>query len=445
MNTPSMQGAALVRGMVLGALTAAAAEAVAQTAGEPPSGAILNGGDTAWMMASTALILAMIAPGLSLFYGGLVRSKNVLSTIMHGLSTLCVVSVLWVLCGYSLAFGPDRGGVVGGLDWIGLSGVGSEPNPRYAPTVPHATFMLFQLMFAAFTPALIAGAFAERIRFSAVLLFAGLWSLFVYAPLAHWLWGGGWLAKLGALDFAGGAVVHLSSGAAGLACALAVGRRRGWRTDYMPPHNLPLVLVGTGLLWFGWFGFNGGSARGANGVAGHAMVATQIAAATAALAWMTAEWMHRGKPTVLGVASGAVAGMASVTAGAGFVGPLSALCIAAVAGIACYFAIVWRGKIGYDDALDVVGIHGVGGIVGVLGTGILASKAVNPAGADGLVFGNPAQFGTQGVAVLAVALFAFVGTFAILKLIDGMVGLRVSPEEEATGLDLSQHNERAYS
>jgi len=416
-------------------------------AGAPTSAAsgAINSGDTAWMLAATAFVLAMIVPGLALFYGGLVRSKNVLSTVMHSFLVLCLVTVVWVLFGYSLAFGPDRGGVIGSLDWAGLSGVWADPYPAYGATIPHGTFMLFQLMFAAFTPALITGAFAERIRFSAVLLFTVLWSIFVYSPLAHWVWGGGWLSKMGSLDFAGGAVVHISAGAAALACALAIGRRRGWRTDYMPPHNLPFVLLGTGVLWFGWLGFNGGSARGANAVAMGALIATQVAAASSALAWMMVEWMHRGKPTVLGVASGAVAGLATVTGAAGYIGPLSAIGIGIVSGILCYFAIVWKGRIGYDDALDVVGIHGVGGIIGVLATGLLASKGVNPAAADGLFYGNPAQVGIQGMTVLAVVIYAFVGTYVILKLVDGMVGLRVAPEEEATGLDLSQHNERAYS
>lgn len=405
----------------------------------------LDSGDTAWMLAASALVAAMIVPGLALFYGGMVRSKNVLGTMMHSFLVLCVVSMVWALWGYSLAFAPDKGGVIGGLDWTLLSGVGAAPHPVYAPTVPHVAFMIFQLLFAAFTPALIVGAFAERIRFSALVGFTIAWSLFVYAPLAHWMWGGGWLSKLGAVDFAGGTVVHLSAGASALACALVLGRRRGWRTDYMAPHNLPFVLVGTGLLWFGWFGFNGGSARGANGVAAGAVAATHLAAAAAALVWMAVEWTHRGKPTVLGVASGAVAGMASVTAGAGFVGPVSAALLGATAGALAYLAIVWKGKFGYDDTLDVVGLHGVGGFVGMLGVGLLASTSVNPAGPNGLLFGNPGQLAIQALAAGVAVVFAFVGTYIILKVLDGMIKLRVSPEEEATGLDLSQHNERAYS
>ncbi|QOJ37108.1 MAG: ammonium transporter [Nitrospira sp.] len=402
-------------------------------------------GDTAWVLISSAFVLAMLVPGLALFYGGLVRSKNVLGTIMQSMIILSVVSVLWILVGYSLAFGPDQGGMIGGLDWIGLRGVGAEPHPVYAPTIPHQAFMLFQLMFAAISPALITGAFAERKRFTSVVLFAALWSLLVYVPLAHWIWGGGWLAKLGALDFAGGAVIHISSGAAALVCALVLGQRRGYGTDYMAPHNLPMTLLGTGFLWFGWFGFNGGSALGANSVAVSAIIATHVAAATGAMAWCGAEWAHRGKPTVLGVASGAVAGLATVTAAAGYISPLFGILIGAVAGLACYGAIVWKGRFGYDDSLDVVGIHGVGGVIGIVATGLFADKAVNPSGADGLLFGNPGFLGVQLLVALVTAAFTVIGTFAILKLVDSLTGLRVSSEEEATGLDLSQHNERAYS
>jgi Amt family ammonium transporter len=358
---------------------------------------------------------------------------------------LSVISLLWILMGYSLAFGPDKGGVIGGLDWIGLSGVGMEPHPVYGPTIPHQAFMVFQLMFAAITPALITGAYAERIKFSAMLFFSILWSLVVYAPVAHWLWGGGWLAKMGALDFAGGAVVHITSGVSALVCALVLGQRRGYGTDYMAPHNLPLTLLGTGLLWFGWFGFNAGSALGANGVAVGAFVATHTAAACGGLVWMLVEWMHRGKPTVLGMASGVIAGLATVTPGAGYVGPLSALTIGAIAGFLCYFAIVWKGKFGYDDALDVVGIHGVGGIVGILATGLFASKAVNAGGADGLLFGNPGLLGVQALTVVVVVGFSLVMTYVLLKVLDVLTGLRVTPDEEASGLDLAQHNERAYS
>lgn len=405
----------------------------------------VDSGDTAWVLTSSALVLAMLMPGLALFYGGLVRTKNVLATIMQSVMILSVVSLLWILFGYSLAFGPDKGGVIGGLDWVGLSGVGSEPHPVYGPTIPHQAFMLFQLMFAAIAPALITGAFAERKRFTSVVLFAAIWSLVVYVPLAHWIWGGGWLAKLGALDFAGGAVIHISSGASALVCAIVLGKRRGYGTDYMAPHNLPMTLLGAGFLWFGWFGFNGGSALGANGIAVSAILATHAAAAMGAIAWCGVEWAHRGKPTVLGVASGAVSGLATVTPAAGYISPLFAIAIGAVAGMACYAAIVWKGRFGYDDSLDVVGIHGVGGVIGILATGLCASKAVNPGGADGLLFGNPGLFGVQVLVVAVTTIFSMIGTFIILKLVDSMTGLRVSSEEEATGLDLSQHNERAYS
>ncbi|MCS6319013.1 MAG: ammonium transporter [Nitrospira sp.] len=402
-------------------------------------------GDTAWVLVSSAFVLAMLMPGLALFYGGLVRTKNVLGTIMQSVMILSVVSLLWILFGYSLAFGPDHGGLIGGLEWVGLSGVGSEPHPVYGPTIPHQAFMLFQLMFAAIAPALITGAFAERKRFTSVVLFAALWSILVYVPLAHWIWGGGWLAQLGALDFAGGAVIHISSGAAALICAIVLGKRRGYGTDYMAPHNLPMTLLGTGFLWFGWFGFNGGSALGANGVAVSAILATHAAAAMGSIAWCGAEWAHRGKPTVLGVASGAVAGLATVTPAAGYIGPMSAIAIGLVAGMTCYAAIVWKGRFGYDDSLDVVGIHGVGGVIGILATGLFASKAVNAGGADGLFFGNPSLFGIQLLVVVVTTTFTIIGTFPILKLVDSLTGLRVSSEEEATGLDLSQHNERAYS
>jgi Amt family ammonium transporter len=400
----------------------------------------INSGDTAWVLASSALVMAMTLPGLALFYGGLVRSKNVLGTIVQSAIILCIVSLIWILWGYSLAFGPDKAKMIGGLEWFGLNDVGGEPSSTYGTTIPHQVFMVFQLMFAAITPALITGAFAERIRFSAVLLFTVLWSTLIYSPLAHWIWGGGWLAKMGALDFAGGAVVHMSSGFAALACALVLGRRRGYGIDYMGPHNLPMTVLGAGLLWFGWFGFNAGSALGANALAATAFLATHTAAAAAALSWMTVEWLHRGKPTVLGVASGIIAGLATITPAAGFVGPRSALLIGLVAGAVCYVAVVWKSRFGYDDSLDVVGIHGVGGITGILATGLFASI-----GAKGLFFGNPAQFGIQFIVVLVTVVFCFVGTYIILKIVDAVVGLRVPAEHEELGLDLSQHNERGYT
>ncbi|BCA56795.1 ammonium transporter [Nitrospira sp. KM1] len=414
---------------------------------QSPTGtaAPISGADTAWVLLSSALVLAMIVPGLALFYGGLVRSKNVLGTIMQSFVILCLVSLLWVMGAYSLAFGPDVKGVIGGLEWIGLNGVGLTPNPTYAPTVPHEAFMVFQLMFAAITPALITGAFAERMKFSALLLFSALWSVFVYCPVAHWLWGGGWLAKLGALDFAGGAVVHISSGVSALVCAVVLGQRQGYGSDYMAPHNLPMVLLGTGLLWFGWFGFNAGSALGANETAVVAFVATHTAAAAAAMSWMAVEWWHRGTPTVLGLASGAIAGLATITPGAGYMNPMSALAVGLIAGGLSYLAIMRKGKFGYDDSLDVVGIHGVAGVAGILLTGMLASKSVNPAGADGLFSGGGAFFIAQAATVIVVGAFSAVGTLVILKVTNRLVGLRVTPDEERMGLDISQHNERAYS
>jgi ammonium transporter, Amt family len=415
------------------------------TFAETAAVAAISGADTAWVLISAALVLAMTVPGLALFYGGLVRSKNVLGTIMHSFVILCLVSLFWVFLGYSLAFGPDVKGVIGSLAWAGLSGVGLSPHAVYGPTIPHQAFMVFQLMFAAITPALITGAFAERMKFSALILFALLWSLLIYCPIAHWMWGGGWLAGLGALDFAGGAVVHISSGISALVCALVLGARQGYGTDYMAPHNLPMVLLGTGLLWVGWFGFNAGSALGANETAVVAFVATHTAAVTAALSWMAVEWWHRGTPTVLGIASGAVAGLAMVTPGAGFVSPFSALFMGMAAGALSYVAIMKKGGFGYDDSLDVVGIHGVAGVGGILLTGLLASKAVNAGGADGLLQGNTAFFAVQALTVVVVGVFSAAGTWVILKVVDRVVGLRVLPEEERMGLDLSQHNERAYS
>jgi len=428
--------------LVLGGWLLGAEEGRAQTAAPVDP---LNAADTAWVLISSALVLAMIVPGLALFYGGLVRSKNVLGTIMHSFVTLCLVSLLWIFAGYSLAFGPDVKGVIGSLDWAGLQGVGLAPHAAYGPTIPHQAFMLFQMMFAAITPALITGAFAERMKFSALVIFTALWSLFVYCPVAHWLWGGGWLAALGALDFAGGAVVHISSGISALVCVLVLGARQGYGVDYMAPHNLPMVLLGTGLLWFGWFGFNAGSALGANDTAVAAFLATHVAAATGALAWLAVEWVHRGTPTVLGIASGAVAGLAMVTPGAGYIGPWSAVAVGLLAGSMCYWAIIKKGAFGYDDSLDVFGIHGVAGVGGMLLTGFLASKAVNDAGADGLLFGNPAFLGSQALAVVAVSAFSAGTTFVILKLTDRLVGLRVTADEERMGLDITQHNERAYS
>ena len=427
--------AAIVHAQTAPAASAAAASAPLK----------VDKGDTAWMLTSSALVLMMTAPGLALFYSGMVRQKNALATLMHSFIIMALISVQWVLWGYSVAFGPDKGGIIGGLEWIGLRGVGTEPYEAYAKTIPHQAFMLFQMMFAIITPALITGAFAERKKFSAFILFVLLWATLVYDPLAHWVWGdGGWLKKMGALDFAGGTVVHISSGVSALVCALMIGKRRGYGHQPMQPHNLPMTVMGAALLWFGWFGFNAGSALEANGLAVSAFLATNTAAAAAALGWMFTEWMTRGKPTVLGAASGAVAGLVAITPASGFVGPVSALMIGALAGVFCYSACNFKSKLGYDDSLDVVGVHGVGGTWGAIATGLWASKAVNPDGADGLFFGNPGQLWTQIVAILASYALAAVMTAVILKVVDAIVGLRVPEEDEVAGLDLSQHSETAY-
>ena len=403
----------------------------------------ISAGDTAWVLMSSALVLMMVAPGLALFYGGLVRRKNVLGTLMQSFILLAMISVQWVLWGYSVAFAPDLfAGFMGNFSYFGLAGVGPEPGP-YSDTIPHLAFMIFQGMFAAITPALITGAFAERMKFSAFLWFGLLWSTLVYGPLAHWVWGGGWIGKMGALDFAGGTVVHISSGISALVCALVLGRRRGWPNEHMPPHNLPFTVTGAALLWVGWFGFNAGSALAANGAAANAFVTTNTAASAAALTWMIAEWRHSSKPTMLGVATGAVAGLVAITPGAGFVGPVSAIIIGGVAGALCYFAVVMKTRLGYDDSLDVVGVHGVGGTWGALATGLFASAAVG--GTNGLFAGNPALMGPQIVSVVGTIVYAGVLSWIILKVLDGAIGLRVPEEEEQMGLDLSQHNEAGYS
>ncbi len=427
-----------------GAPTAAAP---APPAGAPaPPASKIDKGDTAWMLTSSVLVLMMTAPGLALFYAGMVRQKNALATLMHSFIIAALISVQWVLWGYSLAFGPDKGGIIGGLEWIGLRGVGVEPFDTYSKTIPHQVFMLFQMMFAIITPALITGTFAERKKFSSFILFVLLWATFVYDPLAHWVWAdGGWLKKLGALDFAGGTVVHISSGVSALVCALMIGKRRGFGHQPMQPHNLPMTVMGAALLWVGWFGFNAGSALEANGLAASAFTATNTAAATAALGWMFTEWATRGKPTVLGAASGAVAGLVAITPASGYVGPMSALIIGAVAGVVCYSACNLKAKLGYDDSLDVVGVHGVGGTLGALATGLFASKAVNAAGGDGLFYGNPGQLWIQIAAIAATYVLAAVGTVVILKVVDALVGLRVTDEDEMAGLDLSQHSETAYA
>ena len=405
----------------------------------------MNTGDTAFVLVSSALVMLM-TPGLAIFYGGMVRGKNVLGTIMQSYIILALITLEWVLWGYSLSFGPDHGGIIGGLDWFGLKGVGMEPHETYGTTIPHLAFMIFQCMFAVITPALITGAFAERMKFISFLLFTVLWATFVYNPLAHWVWGsGGWMAKMGALDFAGGTVVHISSGVSALAAALFVGRRLGYGSTAYIPHNLPMTITGAALLWFGWFGFNAGSALAANGLAASAFVVTHIASAVAAFSWLLVEWAHRGKPTTLGAASGAVAGLVAITPGSGFVGPVSAILIGGVAGMICYGGVMLKGKWRYDDSLDVVGIHGFGGTWGALATGLFASKAVNPAGSDGLFFGHPGQLGIQFLSVAATIVFAFVMTTIILKFVDWVAGIRVSDDEEERGMDISLHDEKGYS
>jgi len=410
----------------------------------------MNGADTAFVLISAALVMLM-TPGLALFYGGMVRSKNVLGTLMQNFIMLGVVGVLWALYGYSMAFGPDLGHVIGDLSWIGLKGVGSEPFKAYSETIPHQTFMIYQAMFAIITPALITGAFAERMKFSTFLVFMVLWSTLVYNPVAHWVWGdGGWLKNLGALDFAGGTVVHINAGVAALAAALVMGPRRGYGgygngTEAFIPHNLPMTILGAGLLWFGWFGFNAGSALGANALASSAFTATHVATCAATLSWVGAEWIHRGKPTTLGAASGAVAGLVAVTPAAGFVGPMSAILIGLIAGVLCYLAVLAKPKLGYDDSLDVVGVHCVGGIVGALLTGLFASKVVNSAGADGLFFGNPGQLVTQFIAVVVTVIYSFVISYALFWILNKTMGLRVETDDEVAGLDISEHQETGYS
>jgi Amt family ammonium transporter len=421
-----------------------AAQAAAATAPQPK----IDKGDTAWMLTSAALVLMMTIPGLFLFYGGLVRGKNVLGTIMHSFIIVAVISIQWVLWGYSVAFGPDVGGLFGNLSWVGLNGVGADPNPDYAATIPHSAFMIYQMMFAVITPALITGAFAERVKFGPFLVFILLWATLIYDPLAHWVWGkGGWMGTnggMGALDFAGGTVVHISSGASALVAALMYGHRVGYGNEAMPPHNLPFSIIGAALLWVGWFGFNAGSALAADGLATSAFVATHVATAAAALAWMAMDWIFRGKPTVLGAASGAVAGLVAITPGSGFVGPLSAILIGIGGGVLCSIACSLKPRFGYDDALDVVGVHGVGGTWGAIATGLFASKAVNAAGNNGLFFGNPGQLWLQLVSVVATWVLAMAGTWILLSIIKAVMGLRVAIDEERMGLDLSQHNERAY-
>jgi Amt family ammonium transporter len=404
----------------------------------------MDTGDTAWLLMSTALVMVML-PGLALFYGGLVRSKNVLSTVMHSFFGLALVSVVWVVVGFSLAFGPDLGGLglIGGLDFAMFNGVGLTPSTVYATTIPFVLFAAFQLMFAAITPALITGAFAERKRFASFVLFTVLWSIFVYSPIAHWVWSSdGWLFKLGALDFAGGTVVHISSGVSALIVALLIGKRTT-NGEATTPHDVPMTVLGAGLLWFGWFGFNAGSALSAGGLAASAFIVTNTAAAAATITWVLASYLHKGKASVIGAACGAVAGLVAITPASGFVSVGGALFIGLAAGGLCYSATLLRERIKVDDALDVFAVHGVGGMFGALATGVFATAAVQPA-FTGLLEGNGLQLVHQLVAVAATISYAVVATFVIVKVVDVILGIRVKPADEALGLDLAAHGEVAY-
>lgn len=406
----------------------------------------MSSGDTAWVLVSAALVLIM-TPGVALFYGGLARRKNILSILMQCFFIMCLVSLQWVLFGYTLAFGPDAGhGIIGSLQWAGLNNVGILAGP-YTDKIPHLAFMIFQAMFAIITPALMVGAFAERIKFSAFAIFILLWSTFVYDPIAHWVWGqGGWLGGIGALDFAGGIVVHVSSGTSALVMAILIGRRVGYDKQGFTPHNLPLTVLGGALLWFGWFGFNAGSALEAGGLAANAFVTTNTATAAAGLTWALIEWKQQGAPTVLGIVSGALAGLVAITPACGFVSPLSSIAIGSIASVLCYFAVaILKPMLGYDDSLDVFGIHGVGGMWGTLATGIFASLAINDAGSNGLIFGNLKLFTVQGVYMIVCILYAVVMTWIIFKIVDAIFCMRVEKQDELVGLDLSQHHEAAYT
>ncbi|MDD5072374.1 MAG: ammonium transporter [Candidatus Omnitrophica bacterium] len=406
----------------------------------------VDSGDTAWLLMSAALVLLM-TPALAFFYGGLVRRKNVLSILMQCFMVMCLITIQWVLFGYSLAFGPDVKGVIGSLAWFGLKGVGLDPNPAYAATVPHQAFMIFQGMFAIITPALILGAFAERMKFSTFCVFALVWATLVYDPVCHWIWGvGGFLRADGALDFAGGTVVHINAGVAALASALVLGKRKGYPDKISPPHNLPFAVLGAGLLWFGWFGFNSGSALGSGSLATSAFVVTHIGAASAGLTWALLDWIFSSRSTVLGIITGAVAGLVAITPASGFVNPVGAIWIGIGVSVFCYMAVaLLKVKFGYDDSLDAFGVHGIGGMWGALATGLWATKAVNASGNNGLFYGNPAQFLIQFKAVIITAVYSFVMTFVILKALNAVMGVRASEQDERIGLDLTQHREAGYT
>ncbi|MBF0570330.1 MAG: ammonium transporter [Candidatus Omnitrophica bacterium] len=405
----------------------------------------ISAGDTAWVLTSSALVLLMTAPGLAFFYGGMVRRKNILGVLMQCFMCLALISVLWVVYGYSLAFGKGNP-FIGGLDWFMLKGVGQEANPDYAATIPHLAFMIFQAMFAVITPALIIGSYAERMKFSSFLVFTALWLTFVYCPIAHMVWGvGGWLNGLGAKDFAGGTVVHINAGVAGLVTALYLGKRVG--TDKQGMHNVPFIILGASLLWFGWFGFNAGSALAANGLAAQAFVNTNTATAAAAISWAVMEWIFTGKPTTLGAASGAVAGLVAVTPACGFVDVSGALWIGLLVSVLCYSMVAFvKPRLGYDDTLDAFGVHGIGGFWGAMATGLFAVKAINPSGgADGLFAGNPGQVWVQFIACATTIAYTAIGTLIICFVVDKVMGIRAQQDEEIMGLDLSQHHERAYT
>ncbi len=404
----------------------------------------LDSGDIAWVIAATALVMIM-TPALGFFYGGLVRRKNLVSTIVQCFAIFAVVSLVWALWGYTLALGPSLNGFIGSLSNFGLNNVGAAPNPGYSSTIPEILYFAFQLKFAAITPALIIGAFAERIRFKSLIIYIVLWTTFIYVPIAHWNWGlGGWLRSLGVIDFAGGLVVHTAAGVSAVAAALVIGRREGIGRLDSRPNNVPYVILGASVLWFGWFGFNAGSALAANALAVNALVVTNLAAAASAVGWMLTDWLRKGKPSAVGMSVGAVCGLVAITPASGYVGPMPSIVIGLVAGVLCNYVAGWRARTTLDDSLDVFACHGAGGIWGTLATGLFASSMINPGGPNGLFYGNPGQLGIQALAVVVVAAFSFVGSYVILRFIGKLTPLRISPAGEDAGLDISEFGEEAY-
>ena len=440
-------GIVLTAGVLPALADEATSNTVAVAAAPAAAASAVNSGDTAWVLISTAFVMLMTIPGLAFFYGGLVRKKNVLSVLMQCFFLMCAISLQWVLFGYSLAFGPDVKSLIGNLSWAGLRNVGLTPNADYAGTIPHQVFMIFQMMFAVITPGLIVGAFAERMKFAAFALFTLLWATLVYDPVCHWVWGvGGFVRNWGALDFAGGTVVHINAGIAAIVSAVVLGRRLGHPHKLSPPHNLPFAVLGAALLWFGWYGFNAGSALAANGLAGSAFVATHIATAVAGLAWAGMDVLFNRRMTVLGIISGAVAGLVAITPAAGFVNVMGSMWIGLGAGVICYlFVSIVKEKLGYDDALDAFGVHCIGGIWGALATGLWATTTVNSAGANGLFYGNPAQFIIQLKAVAVTVVYSGVVSFILLKVVDALIGLRATEQNERIGLDLTDHRETGYT